>query len=542
LNTPRYNSGDLILWQVALFVALLLVLRLAGIFNLYFFEEDEVSIAAGVAALVNDNAGSLYRYTPQLGYYRMIEFFSLLLGGSIALIPAIMKVWSALMGVVVPAATLFAFRSELSGRVRWLSAAVVAANPILWKSSQYGNSAMAALGFVCVALVLLSNRPRLRLEVLALVLFAVAVLVRADTVVLLPLAGLLLYRNHGSLVQAMLRLALLGTGLLVTYGLVMLFDPQLDNAVSAVSAHFTIDRPTKFWEYLVWAISPLPLMLAVLGLGRLLDDRPFLLLALCFWLLAPMAMYFTATTTPRYFLLAVVPMAVATAVGMTDLGQRLGRYIRPGAAWTAVTMAAFLHLLVGMGDFRSSWTLSPFFGPTIRTDDGNMPTGALIYDTYLRYGFLGQSIRNPGFGQVADPYWEGVFFNKALQVIKSDDYAGRTLVLLLVDGYAHAFHYHAQVADAHYISRQPASPSHPFASETWLELGDAKIMTVWLDTTHYKEIKQFPVTAGDRLWITGNVPFPDRAALDKVPPGLVMVPVDSFHERLRVFEFREEKT
>lgn len=539
MTSPRNSLNNLNLWHVLLFITVLLLLRLTGIYNLYFFEEDEVSIAAGVAALVRDNIGSLYRYSPQLGYYRLMEFLNLLSGGNVASIPAIMKVWSALMGVVVPLTALFAFRTELTSRLRWLAAMVLAANPILWKSSQYGNSAMAALGIVCVALMLLSNRPRQLLETVALVLFAAAVLVRADSVVLLPLVGLLLWHNHHSIRQVTLRMMLLGFGLLAVYGLLLLLDPRMDDAVSAVSAHFTIDRKTMFWEYMIWAISPMPLMFAILGLSRLLDQRPFLLLALLLWLLAPMAVYFTATTTPRYFLLAVMPMALATAVGMSDLARRLGQHFRPGLAWTAIAAAAFIHLLVGMGQFKSAWRASPIFGPVIRTDDGNMPTGALLYDTYLRHGLFAQSLRNPGFGQLSKPHWEGVVFEKALKVIGSNARADHTIMLLLDTGYGHAFHYHAQVAGARYLSRKPADPSNPFSSETWLELGKSRIMTVSIHAHQYTELGQFAVVAGDQIWVMGNTPFPDQKALDKLPPGLMLAPGDTFDEKIRVFDVRE---
>lgn len=538
MASQRRNSSDLIIWQVLVFIALLLVLRITGIYNLYFFEEDEVSIAAGVAALVRDNIGDLYRYSPQLGYYRLMEFLNIAFGGNVALIPAIMKGWSALMGVLVPVTALFAFRAELTTRQRWIAALVLVANPILWKSSQYGNSAMGALGLVCVAMVLLSNRPRQLKEALALVLFVAAVLVRADSVLLVPLVGLLLYRNHQSIRAAALRMALLVLGLLAVYALLMLLDPRLDDAISAVSAHFTVDRNTMFWEYLVWSISPLPLMFAVLGLNRLLDWRPLLLLVLLLWLIAPMAMYFTSTTTPRYFLLTVMPLALATAVGMTDFSERLGHRIPPGLAWTAVVVAAFMHLLLGMGQFKSSWRASPLFGPTIRTDDGNMPTGALLYDTYLRYGFLGQSLRNPGFGQLRTPHWEGVVFNRALQVMGSDAREGHTTVLLLDEGYGHAFHYHAQVAGARYLSRKPTDPSVPFASETWLELGKSSIMTVAIWSSHYTELQQFEVDADDQIWVMGTKPFPDQAALDKLPSGMTLLPMETFDERIRVFEVR----
>lgn len=525
---------DPIYWQVLLFVVLLLVLRLTGIFNLYFFEEDEVSIAAGVAAIVRDNSGDLYRYTPQLGYYQLVAFINQSFGGDVSSIPLTMKVLSALMGTLIPCLGLLVFRYELSRQQRWLTALVLTANPIIWKSSQYGNSAMVAAGLAFLALVILSNKPRRQLELIAFLVFSLAVVVRADAILLVPLVAYLLYRQHLSVKAVFTRILLLGAGLLLAYTLLFIFDPRLDDALSAVSQHFNLNRPTWFWEHLIWAMSPLSLILAVLGFRRLLDDQEFMVLALLLWLIPPMAFYFSSTTTPRYFLLATMPIAIATAVGVTDIAGWLRSRIGTSMAWTTVLLVAFLHLVIGLGHSVSHWKTSALYGPRYRTDDGWMPTGALIYDTYFRGGFLDQSVRNEGFGKRLEPHWEGVVFAKALEILENDRSPGQTTVILLDTGYGHAFHFHAQEAGARYATRAPSD--QPFVSETWITLGGSSIMTIYVHSQAYLELEQFDISSGDEIWLLGETTFPDGTALGKIPAGLSLLPAESFDEKFRVFQ------
>jgi hypothetical protein len=324
-------------------------------------------------------------------------------------------------------------------------------------------------------------------------------------------------------------------GLLLVYALLFIFDPRLDDALSAVSKHFNVKRPTWFWEHLIWAMSPLPLIFAVIGIRRLLDNQAYLLLALFLWFIPPMAFYFSATTTPRYFLMATMPIAIATAAGIVDIAGWLRSRVGATMAWSSVMFVAFLHLVVGMGHFASEWKASPLFGPTYRTDDGDMPTGALIYDTYFRRGFLDQSVRNEGFGKRLTPHWEGVVFTKALGILKNDQSPGHTTVVLLDTGFGHAFHFHAQEAGARYVSRAPSDPSEPFASETWIKLGESTIMTIGVYSQAYQDLEQFDINSGDEIWLLGDTAFPNSAALGKLPAGVSLVPVESFDEKFRVF-------
>lgn len=197
---PREPDGStdraMYRWALLLFGGLF-VARLLGVYNIYFLEEDEISLAAGIAALVRDNMGDLYRYTPQLGYYRFVEWATLVLGGDVSLIPWLMKLWSVVVGALVPALGLLVFRDQLGRQERWLVALTLALNPILWRSSQYGNTAMASLGFVMVALVFLSNRGGAWSRALGLASFGLAVFVRADAILMLPLFAYLLYSACG---------------------------------------------------------------------------------------------------------------------------------------------------------------------------------------------------------------------------------------------------------------------------------------------------------------------------------------------------------
>ena len=120
---------------VAVF-GLLLVVRSLTVFSEYFFQVDEVSLAIGAASLVLGNLAPIYHYTPQLGYYRLVEGIDLLLGAQITWIPGIMKALSVVAGALIPALGLLAFKNELSVRERWFVTLVLALNPIIWTSSQ----------------------------------------------------------------------------------------------------------------------------------------------------------------------------------------------------------------------------------------------------------------------------------------------------------------------------------------------------------------------------------------------------------------------
>lgn len=522
-------------WVLLVF-GVLLVARLLGVYNLYFLEEDEISLAAGIAALVRDNVGDLYRYTPQLGYHRIVEWITLGLGGDVSLVPRIMKLWSVIVGAAVPATGLLLFRDQLSLRQRWLVVLVLAINPIIWRSSQYGNTAMASLGFAALAMVFLSNPGGVGSRALGLACFAVAIFVRADAILLGPLFAYLLYRQLGSLRGTLAWLAGLGAVGLVGTGAILLLDPRLDGVGAAVMNHmFQLDDRTQFWEYLIWAMSPICVGLGILGARALSETRPALLAAVTIGCAGPMLFYFHATTTPRYFLLAAVPFAIATAVGIDDVASRLRRRLSPAPAWGLSLGIACLHLFVGLGQFPINVPRGFITDARIPSHDGFMPTGSLLYDTYLRNGFLYQSIRNAGFGRNPEN-WEAEAFTSALEELASRRGPDQTVILLFDSGWDHAFHYHAQEAGAIYMSRKESDASKPFASETWLKVGDVSLMTIRFGDEDYAALSRLRVAAGDEVWITGSDPFPDQSIREKLAPGLTLKRVPAFHKRFRVFD------
>lgn len=318
--------------------------------------------------------------------------------------------------------------------------------------------------------------------------------------------------------------------------LILVFDPRLDGATAAVATHmFGQDGRTQFWEYLLWAVSPLALMFGILGARALSESRLALLGAVLLGCAGPMAFYFHATTTPRYFLLITAPIAIVIAVGMSDVAKRLRGWKGPGVAWLAVLGLGTLHVFVGLGQFPANDPRAIITDARIMTHDGPMPTGALLYDTYLRNGFLSQSFRNPGFGKSVRPNWEGVTFTRALEELERRRDTEQTVLLLFDAGWDHVFHFHAQVAGATYVSREPGDPSAPFASETWLEVGDVSLMTIRYGGPDYANLTRFDVAEGDEVWITGDGEFPEARTEEKLPSGLGPRPVDSFDPRIRVF-------
>lgn len=525
------SSGPTINKRTILIVfGILLVVRILAIWSAYFYEEDEISIAAGVAALVRNNVGDLYRYTPQIGYYRLVQYIDLTLGGNVNLIPGIMKVLSALSGALIPVIGMFAFRRELNLRERWLVVLSLAINPIIWKSSQYGNTAILASAFATAGLVILSNRHRRTARIVALALFGIAALIRADTVLLAPVVLFFLYRQTGSLGGALRWSVLFGAFMALVYGVIFTIDPRIDSAPAAVVRHMTSARPTEFWEYLIWAMSPIPLMFAVSGMSDLFESRPRLSAALALWFVPTMLFYFGATTTPRYFLNCALPLSIASAVGICRIAGRMADWLNVRVALAISIGFASLHLILPIGHFTLRY---PFSHGYIMTDDRSMPTGALLIATFSEGRVLARSLPDPHFD--GRGYWEPRTFTKALERLADMTQPKRTVVILLEGGWPHAFHFHAQAAGARYISREPSGGGMSFASVTWMELGNARIMTVNSSTDHYQKLTRFDVVAGDQIWVLGADPFPNSLAVSKMPAGLSLLGEESFDSRIRVF-------
>jgi hypothetical protein len=519
---------------ILLVFAALLVARVFGIISVYFFEEDEASLAIGAAALVADTPGDLYRYTVQVGYYRLVEVLDYLFGGRISLIPAIIKGLSAIAGALVPVLGFFAFRNELSDRERWLVVFILAVNPILWRSSQYGNTAMVSTALATLGLVVLSNRASSSGKAAALTCFGLAVLVRADAVLLAPAVLALLYRNSSSIAAALKWSAGFLAAVAAVYGMVLIADPRADSAAGSIARHMASPGPSMFWEFFLWAVGPIPLVFSLWGMRSTLDSRTRLLALVLLWGIPTLGFYFRATTTPRYFLNVMMPLAIAGAIGMAELTYRMQTWLRASTAWTLTFGLASLHLVLALGHVPPDKPHEIFYGGTFYTDDGPMVTGALLVRTYLTPGSFVRSLPRPRFGAQSNPFWEGPSFNKAIDVLADPEAPQRTVIVILSSGLWHAFHYHTHVAGARYISVPPKG-TWLWKGETWCELGNARVMTVGARGGDYAAMQRFDVKAGDEIWALGLKEFPDPLAFAKMPSGLTFKRIPSFDDHFHTF-------
>ena len=534
-NSRRMRGRALALTRgrASLIVIALLTLRVLSIVSVYFFEEDEVSLAVGTAALVADTPGYMYRYAVQVGYYRFVEFATLVLGGSIALVPWIMKGTAAVAGTAIPVAGWFMFRRELSPRQRGLVMLGLALNPALWQSSRYGSTAILSAALSTCALAWLSNPSRRPARVMALAAMAAAVLVRADAVLLLPVAGALVWRTTGSWRVALWELTATAGALGATYAGLLLFDPRMDGALAAVSQHMDTPGPSMFWEFLLWALSPVPAVFAIWGARRLLDVQPRLLAVLCVWALPTLLFYFRATTTTRYFLNVCVPFTIMAAVGMTDAVRVARRWLPRRVSWSLVGLASAVHLFVALGHVPASHQIEYLYGGTFQTHDGPMPTGALLVRSLLTPGSLLRALPTPTFGEQPYPFWEGASFSKAVRRLAAAGSRARTVIVRLNGGFGHAFHYHAQAAGARYDTG-PIDPATLWGDALWMRFGNVRVMAVGGWSPAYEALQQVQVVAGDEVWLM-DAPGVPADVFTKLPPGLALRPTPTFDDHFRTF-------
>ncbi len=523
-------------WGTALAVFLaLFVVRSLAVFSSYFFQVDEVAVATGAAALVRGNGYGIYHYTPQVGYYRLVEAIALMLGGRLTLVPAIVKGLSAAAGAAIPTCALFAFASELTVRQRWLAAFVLALNPLIWIISQYGNPALVATAFATGGLVVLSNRPSASGRVVACGLLGAAALVRADTVLLAPVIAWLFYRIDGSLGRTVSWCAGFGIVMAAIFGAILAFDPMADNALQAIGNHMITSNARHYWGFILWSLSPIPLLFALWGFRVIGGANPRLLIALALWIMPTLVFYAPAATIPRYFINAMVPAAIACAVGLDDAIERASRRIG-GLARLAIPALASVHLFIGFAylPWQRGMT-APLRGGTAPTQLGeDLPTGALLYRTFSNRGVLAWWLRHPQFG-TTDRYWEAATYSRAMEVLADPRAPQRTVIVLMSGGWSHALHYHAQAAGARYVARRPFDTSGTLFVDTWFEIGNARVDTIQWRPVVYDLGSRFESTAGDEIWVLGSKPFPDAESLQKVPPGLSLVAATGFDPNIRVF-------
>ncbi len=499
------------------FGALLILRLLAADFG-YFFEQDEMSIANGVAALLSGRTGYLYHYGPQVGYYWLMRLLAGLAGG-IAAVPLVMSASSAVAGAVIPAATFFAFRDQFSDKVRALAAAVAACSPVLWISSQYGNTAIVSTAFVAVGLVILSNRPKPVALAGALALCVAGVLVRADAVLMAPVVALLVVRATRDSAQAAKWLVSGAVGFVVVWLGIRALDPQFGAGAADVVEHFADpELRSTFFESLLWGVSPFVLALALLGARRLLLSSKATFWALAVWILPVWAFYFASTTTPRYFLLASVPISLFAAAEMVSIASSSSR---PRLAWAAVTVVAFAHLFVGLGHFApADWTTA-LKAPSYDTADGPMPTGALVYQGYHRgLGVFGSSLRSGGWGSASyialglDPQLE--------RLAESSPAQGPRRVYALIDAWnGHVFYFHALQAGATIVGHEPGNE---WMSPAELLQGNVTVMVVGVGAEGFDVVSELDVVEGDEVWhVSPEHPFMIDAESAKLPAHLELV-------------------
>lgn len=495
---------------------ILLVTRILTANYYWFFEQDEIGIALGVAGLLLDNNVELYRYAPQLGYYRLVQWITQALGGQVLSIPIIMITLSAISGAAIPALTLRIFRTEISPALRVLMAWIVAINPIIWMSSQYGNTAMVSSALFIGSIVLLSNKPQIAGIIAGLALYSAGILIRADTVLMAPIVALLVYFSVGDIKRSLGILATFTVFLVGLYGLIFSVDPRMGGILSDVESHvFNGGFRTHFWEHLLWATSPLMLLFAAWGIRDMLQEQNRLLMVVAVWCLPLFGFYFGSATTPRYFLLSVVPLSLCSAFGMSSVAPVIRDKFKMSFAWPLLIGVASIHLFVGLGQFKPNYWKNIIRDAQYMTHDGPMHTGGFLYQGFLRRGFLGNSLLQPGFGKTAN-------YPKAVTPLMEDILQRdkqQTVAALLVGWNGHLFHFYAQAYGAEVLSRKPRIRSH-FISEIWYRFGKVTVMSVSPKAEGYRQLEQFPVAAGDEVWVLGRRSFPKTEDEAKVPPGL----------------------
>jgi hypothetical protein len=346
----------------------------------------------------------------------------------------------------------------------------------------------------------------------------------------------LLYRTDGLVSRALRWSVAFGAVMLAVYAAILAFDPMADDAMLAVSNHIASADERHFWGFLLWSLSPIPLVLGLWGLRCLAASNRELFVSLVVWLAPTLLFYAPAATIPRYFLNVAVPLSIAGAVGLDDVAERVRAWSGMRLAPLAVVALAALHLVVGFGylpwDRGATALLRGGSAPTQPGEE--LPTGALLYRTFSNRGVLAWSLPNPQFGKTSR-YWEPAAFTQALDILADQRAPRRTVVVLLSGGWTQALHYHAEIAGARYVSARPSDRSGPVFADTWLEIGNARVETVNWRAPVYDMVPRFDVAAGDEIWVLGRKPFPDGESLRKLPQGLTLVAADSFNPNIRVF-------
>jgi hypothetical protein len=518
-------------WMVAGAAVLLLVLRVAAAHFGSFAEGDEISIASGVAAVLRGEAGDTYRYGVQVGYYHLVSAITSLLGGRVLTIPDVMTWLSVIGGTAIPVAGALAFRHDLTRQERWLAGALLAANPVVWQAARYGNTATISVAFTVIALAILSNRPQRLGEAVAMGALAVAIFLRADAVLASGAAFALLWRTHRSMVRAAIPLVACGAVVAGTFAWLLASDPRMGDVVGSVASHDTNEIYTRFLEFLLVGMSPVPLLMAAAGARDLQRERPLLLAILAAWIVPFGAFYFTNTTSPRYLMQLMPPLCLAAAVGI--LGSFAASGWQRSLSMAVVLALSFVHLLVGLTNFNPARRRSWLTEATLPSHDGPVYTGALLYKTFVqrpedekawwrlrRFGPSNQAERTlvQLFDSIGAPGWQP-----------------RPIVLATAGGYGNELHFMAHVAGATIVAQEPGMS---FNRVTRFRHGGQELLAVGLPELE-RLTGRLPVKAGDELWALH--PSRARAGGDLapfLPAALSLEPLPDWPVTERLWRYR----
>jgi hypothetical protein len=164
-----------------------------------------------------------------------------------------------------------------------------------------------------------------------------------------------------------------------------------------------------------------------------------------------------------------------------------------------------------------------------------MWTGAFIYKSYFVPRFLGLSVRHPGFGQ-ANPTEHAL--DRALGEVAHGDARGQTIAVLLGGWNGHVFHYYAHVHGTHYTSRKPGPV---FATETWMTLGGARLMSIRREGPEYRAMQRLPVGAGDQVWILAHDAASDAQVRSLLPLDLALAATGDTSGPVRLFRVERSR-
>ncbi|GAX60441.1 Serine/threonine protein kinase [Candidatus Scalindua japonica] len=111
-------------------------------------------------------------------------------------------------------------------------------------------------------------------------------------------------------------------------------------------------------------------------------------------------------------------------------------------------------------------------------------------------------------------------------------------VIIVHDGWTgNVFHYNAQIVGAKYVSRSSGRPDLTNSTETWIKLGNFKVMTIANYIEEYAELDKFKVDIGDEIWVLGT--DIDLEGLEivysKIPQGLGFFSIPSTSSNIRMY-------